>query len=151
MVYFLFSGKMKKFLVVFVSVLAMSLTACFEKSNHDKAMKQLKDLSEELMSCTTQEQYDVVYEKVIAINNDPKFGVVEGETNEQKAEIIAGTAKVVQEALAVKAILYAMPSGVKPTVEDMKTLVKICLERNLCIILPPHSDVHAMLCEYYKL
>lgn len=142
---------MKKFLVVFMSVLVVSLTACFEKSNHDKAMEQLEDLSDELTSCTTQEQYDVVYENLIAINNDPKFGVVEGETNEQKAEIIAGTAKVVQEALAVKAILYTMPSGVKPTEKDIKALVKICLDRKLNIILPPHSDVHAMLCEYYKL
>ena len=142
---------MKKILVLFLSVFVVSLTACFEKSNHEKAMEQLEDLSKELMACTTQEQYDVVYEKVVGIKNDPKFGVVEGETNEEKAEIIAGTAKVVQEALAVKAILYTMPSGVKPTEKDMKDLVKICLERKLNILLSPYSDVHTMLCEYYKL
>lgn len=142
---------MKNLLVIFVSVLALSLTACFEKSNHEKTMELLEDLSTELMSCTTQEQFDVVYEKIVDIKNDPKLGELVGETNEQKAEIIAEIAELIQNSLAVKAILYAMPNGVEPTPSDIKALVKICLDRRLNIILPPHSDVHAMLCEYYKL
>ena len=66
-------------------------------------------------------------------------------------EIIAGTTKLIQEALAVKAILYTMPAKVEPTEKDIKVLVKIFLDRNLNIILSPYSDVHKMLCEYYKL
>ena len=140
-----------KRMVFVIGVLIFSLISCVEKSSHEKAMELLENLSTELMLCTTQEQYDVVYEKVVAIKDNPKFGQIEGETNEQKGEIIAGTAKLIQEALAVKAILYCMPDGVKPTSEDIKTLVGICLERNLNIILQPYSDVHEMLCKYYRL
>lgn len=142
---------MKKILAVLMGVLALSVTACFEKSNHEKTIELLEDLSTELMSCTTQEQFDVVYEKVVDIKNDTKLGELVGETNEQKAEIIARVAELIQNSLAVKAILYAMPSGVEPTKNDMKALVKICLDKKLNIILPPHSDVHKMLCEYYNL
>lgn len=142
---------MKKLFVVIVSMLAISLTACKEKSNHEKALELLDDLSTELTSCTTQEKYDVVYEKVIAIQNDPKFGALEGQTYEQKMKIVAGTTQLVQEALAVKAILFVMPSGIEPTEKDIRTLVNICLDRNLNITRPPYSDIHAVLCEYYKL
>lgn len=141
---------MKK-MVFIIGMLIISLMSCSEKSNHEKALELLDNLSTELMSCTTQEQYDVVYEKVIAIKNNSAFGTIEGETNEQKAEILKRTAKVVQEAMTIKAILYAMPSGIKPTEKDIQALAKICIERNLNILLPPYSDIHTMLCEYYKL
>lgn len=141
---------MKKVVFVF-GLLVLSLMSCTEKSNHEKIMELLNDLSTELMSCTTQEKYDVVYAKVIAIQHDPKFKAVEGVTNEQKIEIMTGTAKIVQEALTIKAILSVMPSGVKPTEKDIQSLVKICLDRKLNITLPPYSDIHTMLCEYYKL
>ena len=77
---------MKKVVFVF-GLLVLSLMSCTEKSNHEKIMELLNDLSTELMSCTTQEKYDVVYAKVIAIQHDPKFKAVEGVTNEQKIEI----------------------------------------------------------------
>lgn len=141
---------MKRMIFV-IGVLIFSLISCVEKSNHEKALGVLDDLSTELMSCTTQEKYDVVYEKVIAIQNDPKFGALEGQTYEQKMEIVAGTTQLVQEALAVKAILFVMPSGIEPTEKDIRTLVNICLDRNLNITRPPYSDIHAVLCEYYKL
>ena len=142
---------MRKFLICTLCVLSVLFTACSEKSNHEKALQHLNELSTELMTCTTQEKYDVVYEKVVAIKNDPMFSALAGETNEQKLEIVAEAAALIQEALAVKAILFAMPKTIEPTEKDIKALVKNCIDRKLNIMVPPYSEIASMIREYYKL
>ena len=142
---------MKKFLIFAVSVLSVIFTACSEQSNHEKALQHLDVLSSELMSCTTQEKYDIVYEKVIAIKNDPKFKALASETNDKKAEIVVKTAKLIQEALAVKAILLVIPQTIEPTQKDIKALLQNCIDKKLNIMVPPYSEVSAMIREYYKL
>ena len=132
---------MKKFLTIFAAALAIILSGCKQS-----ATDYLDQLSNEIKACTTETEYDKVYEKIIALQNDDRF-----KSNPQNAmEILAKTTRLTNEALAVKAILYVMPKSVTPTKEDIKSLTDICIKNKLNVTVLPYSEVRDLVYKHFK-
>ncbi len=124
----------------------LCLSAC---SNEKGAVEYAKELSSEVVSCTTMEEFDVVYEKITAIKADPRFMAQPGETNEEKKEIVQATAKLIFEALAVKAILVETPDSINITPTDMKTLTEQCISMKLNTTVMPYTEVGKLVRSHF--
>lgn len=135
-----------KILVILVIVL---LTGCQVKSDYEKALELINGLETEVVQCTTQDEYDKVHERIIQINENPLMQE-RNYSNEEKISIISSTAQLTLKALAVKAILYVMPTDVKPTKKDMDKLVDDCIDKSLNTITNPYPDVRELVRKYYN-
>lgn len=135
-----------KILAILVIVL---LTGCQVKSDYEKALELINGLETEVVQCTTQDEYDKVHERIIQINENPLMQE-RNYSNEEKISIISSTAQLTLKALAVKAILYVMPTDVKPTKKDMDKLVDDCIDKSLNTITNPYPDVRELVRKYYN-
>lgn len=112
----------KNFVLVVTIVMAMlTFVAC--KSKFEEVEEYISKLSAQLTSCTTQEQYDKVYEKVTGV--DEMVATVSDNLSEkEKIIIIEKTAELILRSLVVKDILYVIPKGIEPTEKDMKEILE---------------------------
>lgn len=123
--------------------------ACSPKQQ--SAVEYMNELSSQLVSCTTEVEYDKVYEEIDALKDDARFSNNDDLSANEKLEIVKGMAALVHKALAVKAILYVMPESVTPTSQDMSSLVDECINNNANVHSQPYSDVKAIVYTYYKI
>ena len=120
-------------------------------SKQQSVEEYLRELSSEVVSCTTEAEYESVYEKIIACKNDERFKGNNDISYNENVEIVKRMAALIHEALVVKAILYVMPSSITPTSQDMRNLVNVCVNNNINIQAFPYSDVRDIVYDYYKL
>ncbi len=139
---------MNKSILFIISMMMLFLSACSEKND---AVTYVEELSSELLSCTNMEQYDAVYDKIIAIDEDVRFTAQPGQTQEEKAAIIKASARLIHEALAVKAILYVMPEDVVPTKEDIRQLTEECIDKKLNVVNGSYSEVRSLVKAHFGL
>lgn len=142
--------KTKIFTAALVIVMAVLLSSC-NKSSYEETISYIDELSEEVLSATTDEEFDEVYNKIIEINNHPQIKKITEYPSEQKGVIIAKTAQLTRDALAVKAILYVLPKDIHPTADDMKEMVGECLEKRLNITSLPYSEVRELVYKHFSI
>lgn len=140
---------MKKIFTFIVGALFLFLTTCSE-SKHDEALKRLDGLATEVSTCTNQEEFDMVYEKIIVVQHDENFKAYQRQTQEQKTEIVKGITDLTLRALAAKAILYVKSVEIQLTKNDMKTLIEQCMQKKLNTTVPPYKEVKTLVEEYYQ-
>lgn len=138
-----------KNLKILAVVAMVLLTGCQAKSDYDKAMSLIAGLETEVMQCTTQAEYDEVHERIILIDDNPLLQKKDYSKTEVAA-IITSATKLMQKALAVKAILYVMPADVNPTEGDMEKLVNDCMDKKLNYGIAPYSEVVELVKAYYN-
>lgn len=136
-----------------VAAIIMLLTVSCSKSPYDKAMDYLHDLSNEVTSVTDMESYDAVYDKIVRLNSDPMITGLTDLTDNQKRDFTDEMLSLTMDALMVKAILYAMPSDIKPTAKDIKALCAICKEKNLNPLTAEleYSQMNTIIKDYYNI
>ena len=120
-------------------------------SEQQSAVEYMNELSSQVVSCTTEAEFDKVFEKIIALKDDARFKENDGVSNNDKLEIVKGLATLINEALAVKAILYVMPASVNPTSQDMRSLVEKCINDSVNVYSSPYGDVRSIVYNYYKI
>ncbi len=128
-------------------VIMLLFLSCSSKQQN--MMEYVNELSNEIISCTTQAEYDKVYEKIITLQNDERLKLVTDEN--EKEEIVQGIIQLTTNALAVNAVLYVLPQEVNISSADMEHLVNECIINNINIISQPYSDVREIVYEYYKI
>ncbi len=138
----------KIFLFTTASLMMLLLSTC---SNKNESVEYLEELSSKVLSCTTMEQYDMVYEDIIAIQTDSRFKAQPGQTDKEKAEIIQAATNLTMNALAVKAVLYVVPQDVTLMPRDMQNLAKQCVEKKLNIHIAPYAEVKALVKSHFNL
>lgn len=122
----------------------------FCSQKEQSAVEYMNELSAQLQLCTNEAEYDKVYYKIIALKHDERFSKP-CESREEDVEIVTRLAVLTHEALAVKAILYVMPSSVTPTEQEMAHFFKECMDKRLNVIAQPYGDVRDMVYNYYKI
>lgn len=142
--------KTKIFTAALVFVMAVLLNSC-NKPSYEEAISYIDELSEEVLSATTDEEFDEVYNKIIDINNHPQIKRIADYPSEQKAVIIAKAAQLTLDALAVKAILYVLPKDIHPTADDMKEMAGECLDKHLNIISQPYPEVRELVYKHFSI
>lgn len=139
------------FFTAIILIASLALLSGCKQSPYDKAVSYIDNLSTEIMSVTTDAEYEEVYNKIVALNSNEAMTNQTDLSQEQKQDIAQKTIKLTQEALVVKAILYVMPKDIKPTAEDMAKMTDECIQKKLNVLAHPYSDVWTMVKEYYQL
>lgn len=142
--------KTKLFTAALVFVMAVLLNSC-NKPSYEEAVRYLDELTEEVLSATTDEEFDEVYYKIIDINNHPQIKRIAEYPSEQKNVIIIKSAQLILDGLAVKAILYVLPKDIHPTADDMKEMVGECLDKRLNITSLPYSEVRELVYKHFSI
>lgn len=138
-----------KNLKILAVVAMVLLTGCQAKSDYDKAMSLIAGLETELMQCTSYAEYEEVHERITLVDDNPLMQKKDYSKAEATA-IITSTGKLIQKALAVKAILRVVPAEVSPTERDMEKLVNDCMDRKLNYGMPPYREVEELVKAYYN-
>ena len=125
------------------------MSSCSD-SRYDKAIAYIDELSTEVVSSTTEKEFDVVYNKIVALKSDKLINDLTDLSDNQKAELLKKMATLTFNALAVKAILYVMPKDITPTAADMNQMVKECIQKKCNTLTQPYEDVRAVVNEYYS-
>ena len=128
---------------------AMLLNSCCD-NRYDKAIAYIDQLSTEVVSATTEEDFDVVYNKIVALKTDKVMTDLTDLSDNQKVELQQKMATLTFNALAVKAILYVMPKDITPTADDMNQMVKECIQKKCNTLTQPYEDVKVVVNEYYS-
>lgn len=132
--------------IIYFAILLLSLSC---SAGQQSAVEYLNELSSEVVSCTSEAEYDKVHAKIVALKDDVRFkGVSE---SIEKVEIAAGIIALTNEAMAVKAILYVMPATITPTSKDISSLVNKCINDNIDVHTLPYGDVRAVVYDYYNI
>lgn len=127
----------------------MLLNSCCD-NRYDKAIAYIDQLSTEVVSATTEEDFDVVYNKIVALKTDKVMTDLTDLSDNQKAEFLKKMETLTFNALAVKAILYVMPKDITPTADDMNQMVKECIQKKCNTLTQPYDDVRTVVSEYYS-
>lgn len=133
--------------IIYFAILLLFLSC---SQNQQSGVEYLKELSSEVVSCTTEAEYDKVYEKIIALKDDVRFKNNKADIAEN-SEIVKRMIVLTEEALAVKAILYVMPATVTPKSQDMRSLVDECINNKINVRTWPYNDVRAIVYNYYNI
>ena len=129
--------------------LAALMSSCSD-SRYDKAIAYIDELSTEVVSSTTEKEFDVVYNKIVALKSDKLINDLTDLSDNQKAELLKKMATLTFNASSVKAILYVMPKDITPTVDDMNQMVKECIQKKCNTLTQPYEDVRVVVNEYYS-
>lgn len=131
--------------------IAVMVSSC-SKSPYDKAVEHIENLDRQVITSTTMNEYEDVYQKVIALQSDPNLANLKNLTSSEKQTIVKKMTSLTLDALAVKAILYEMPDSIKPSKYDMKTLCNLCIDKKVNIMTPNfrYHEVRAIISDYYK-
>lgn len=136
--------------LIIIAVFSLSFfLACSPKQQ--SAVEYMNELSSQLISCTTEAEYDKVYEEIVALKDDARFSENDDLSENEKLEIVKGMTALVYKALVIKAILNVIPASVIPTSQDMNSLADECINNNANVYSPPYSDVKAIVYKYYKI
>lgn len=133
--------------IIYFAILLLFLSCSTGQQN---AVEYLNELSSEVISCTTETEYDKVYAKIVALHDDERFKDNNVSLNEN-IEIVKGMTTLTIEALTVKAILYVIPASVTLTSQDMISLVEECINNNVNVHSLPYDDVKRIVYNYYKI
>lgn len=142
--------KTKIFTATLVFVMAVLLNSC-NKTPYEKAISYIDDLSEEVLSATSQEEFDEVYYKIIDLNNNPLIRDLNNLSSEQNREFTAKAAQLTFNALAVKAILFVLPKDIKPTADDMKEMATECVDKSVNVISQPYPEVRELVYKHFSI
>lgn len=132
-----------------ITILLTVVSSC-TKSHYDKVNSYLDELSTEVVSSTTEEEFNVSYRKVIELKENDLMVNLSDLSHKQKQEILCKVETLTMKTLAVKAVLYVLPKDIKPTVKDMEYLTNEILKRELDLISFPFSDVGTLVNKYYS-
>lgn len=67
--------------------LAALMSSCSD-SRYDKAIAYIDELSTEVVSSTTEKEFDVVYNKIVALKSDKLINDLTDLSDNQKAELL---------------------------------------------------------------
>lgn len=137
------------FTIITVAIVGI-LVACKQKP-YEKAISYIEKLSSEVMASTNESEYDAVYNKIVALNSNEVMTNLSGLSQKQSETIQQKTIALTLDALAVKAILYVMPTNIKPSPEDISKMATDCIEKNLNTTTPPYTDVRTLVNDYYHI
>lgn len=141
--------KLKFYFGAILLSLAALMSSC-SYSRYDKAIAYIDELSTEVVSSTTEKEFDVVYNKIVALKSDKLINDLTDLSDNQKAEFLKKMETLTFNALAVKAILYVMPKDITPTADDMNQMVKECIQKKCNTLTQPYEDVRVVVNEYYS-
>ena len=141
--------KHNSYLSVILLFFAMLLNSCSD-NRYDKAVAYIDQLSTEVVSATTEEDFDAVYNKIVALKSDKLINDLTDLSDNQKVELQQKMVTLTSNALAVKAILYVMPKDTTPTADDMNQMVKECIQKKCNTLTQPYGDVRTVVSEYYS-
>lgn len=135
---------MKVLRLLFTMSLCLCMFACCQKkSDFDKAVELLDNLSVQLTECTTDKKFEKVYQEIIGLDENPL--IMHNYTPEQNRVVVMKTAKVVKDALAVKAILFELPSNIKLNKKELTEMIQECSDKDYNTLAPPYKDVRTMI------
>lgn len=138
-----------KILINFAALLCiLFLSAC---SKPNEAVAYAEELSNGVTACTSMEEFDSIYNKIVALQSDPRFIAQPDLTNDERVEIGEATQKVITEALVVQQILGAMPNDIKLTADDMKQLVDKFIAKDLNTVAAPQTEVRKLINEHFNI
>ena len=144
------TNSIKTVLSAVISSLLFVMTSC-QKSPCDNAIDLIHELSAEVTSATDTKTYDEVYNKIVNLKTNPLITGLKDLSASQKQEFTEEMTNLTLEALAVKAILFEIPSSVTPTSEDIKNLCKKCIDAKASVITAGgYPEVKAIVEEYFK-
>lgn len=143
---------MKQKFVITAIIVNIALIVCnCSNRPYDKAVSYIDELTAEVMSATTEAEFDKVYNKIITIHSNEVMTDLTDISQDQKQVIAQKMANLTYKSLYVKAILYVMPKDITPTSKDMAKMADECAEKNLNVISTPYPEVKAMVYDYYHL
>ncbi len=143
---------MKQNFIISTIIVALAAIVCScSDSPYDKAVSYIDELTAEVMSATTEAEFDKVYNKIITINSNEVMTDLTDISQEQKQVIAQKMVDLTYKSLSIKAILSVMPENITPTSTDMAKLADECAEKNLNVLNVPYAEVKAMVHDYYHI
>lgn len=141
--------KFKSCISAILLSLAILSSSCSD-SRYDKTIAYIDNLSTEVVSATTETDFDMVYNKIVALKSDTMMIDLTDLSDNQKAELQVKMADLILNALAVKAIWYVLPEDITPTAADMERLAKECTQKKCNTLTQPYDEVKTVVNEYYS-